>query len=163
MTDAERWPSSSVSPENKRAVRGARERSRELRHPRAADQEKHGDLVVEAMILSAVGRCGCVPERGVSAQASVLRLRRLGKADQAIVCRSAYVAHEESSGWTPRIRCMAVTRKLVGSSLHNHTQSILSTGIVVIDFSVWSPSVNRSQHLSQPVVLLCTATSPPAE
>jgi hypothetical protein len=72
MTDAERWPSSSVSPENNRAVRGARERSRELRHPRAADQEKHGDLVVEAMILSAVGRCGCVPERGVSAQASVL-------------------------------------------------------------------------------------------
>jgi hypothetical protein len=148
MTDAERWPSSSVSPENNRAVRGARERSRELRHPRAADQEKHGDLVVEAMILSAVGRCGCVPERWVSAQASVLcmqpragclRLRRLGKADQAIVCRSAYVAHEESSGWTPRIRCMAVTRKLVGSSLHNHTQSILSTGIVVIDFSVWSP------------------------
>jgi len=60
MTDAERWPSSSLSPENNRAVRGAGERSRELRHPRAADQEKHRDLVVEAMIPHSV--CAAVPD-----------------------------------------------------------------------------------------------------
>ena len=48
MTDGHHPPY--LSPENNRAIRGAGERSRELRHPRAADQEKHRDLVVEAMI-----------------------------------------------------------------------------------------------------------------
>jgi len=101
MTDAERWPSSSLSPENNRAVRGARERSRELRHPRAADQEKHGDLVVEAMILAGF--------RGRSVRLCLnagyqLRLVRFpaprwlsdGAFALAVTSRSAYVAHEES-------------------------------------------------------------------
>lgn len=50
-----------VSPEVNRAIRGAGERSRELRLPRAADQEKHGDLVVEAMMIPLPP-----PERGTS-------------------------------------------------------------------------------------------------
>lgn len=49
-------PCAVLCPENHGAVRGAGERGRELRRARAADQEEHGDLVVEAVINNVSGR-----------------------------------------------------------------------------------------------------------